>query len=480
MDAASGIGHWTPGQVLSEGQVEQLNDGAGAILEETGFKVMDEDALRLCAARGARVEEASGTVRLPRELLRELLAETPSQYTVSGIDGRTYDVGGGAQWGVAIVTDPWIIDYDTQQPRRPGLDDLRRHTAVAQQMNHVAGMSWMDFPVTDVSGPSSNLRAWEAHLLNTAKHYHFIPAEPERNRQWEDIVRIFARGDDPVGMRLFSVHVAVKSPLTITGDNVDLLRLACRYDAPVLPTICPMAGTTAPYGLAATLLLGHAENLFVAALTQLLRPGNPFLYMLGPSVMDMRSGHDLYYTLDKALWKAGAVQLARSRGLPVAAECGGAMSYRYDMQTGMEGALFMLAAVQSGADVLSGFGSGYNAVGMSAELMLVQEAWMESARFLGRGIRTDDVSLAIDSIRNAAPGGDFLTDPLTLAGMHGDAFFANDLFDLTPAGEQGKSLLDRAHEKVERAVADFTSPVPDDVQEALRRYFHDECARVES
>ena len=467
-------------RVLSESDVERLNRGAETVLERTGFHVMEPGALESCAAAGAKVDTASGRVYLSPRLLHELLAQAPRVYTVSGIDGLHYAMGSGEPWGLAIVTDPWIIDYATQTPRRPCLADLQRHTAVAQQMPHIAGISCMDFPVSDVAGSASNLRAWEMHLLNTAKHYHFIPAHPDSNRQWEAIVPILPQGQDPAALRLFSVHVAVKSPLTMTPDNVALLRLACRYDAPVLPTICPMAGSTAPYSLAGTLLLGHAENLFLAALTQIRRPGNPFLYTLGPSVTEMRTAHDLYYTLDKVLWKIAGVQLAHSCGLPAGAECGGAQSFRYDMQTGMEGAWFMGAAVGSGADLLAGFGSGYSAVGMSAELMVIQEAWMHAARFLRRGIRTDNERLGIENLQQAGPGGSFLTDALTLSHLHGDEFFKDALFDRSAAGEMGRTMLERAHEKVEQTVAEFTSPVPAAVQDSLRRYFHDECKRIEA
>lgn len=466
-------------RVLTETQVDRIDRAAEVILERTGVRVRDAEALRLCAARGANVDETSGIVRLPGPLLRETLALVPPRYTVAGLDGRTYEIGGGRPWGLAIVTDPWIIDYRTQRPRRPCLEDLRRHTAAAQQMEHVCGISCMDFPVTGVDGPDSSLRAWEMHLLNTVKHYHFIPAKPESSRQWEEIVRILAQDCDPAGMRLFTVHAPVISPLTVSGESVDLLRLACRYDAPVFPTICPMAGSTAPYSLAATLLLGHAENLFLAALTQFFRPGNPFLYAFGPSVTDMASAQDRYYTLDKVLWKTASVQLAHFRRMPVSAECGGAMPYRYDIQTGAEGVLFMLAAVASGADLLAGFGSGYNAIGMSAEMMAIQEAWMEAARFLERGIDTGDIHLGLDNIMKAGPGADFWTDSLTLLNLRGTEFFANGLFD-SDAHIASESMLDRAHEAIEQRLAGYASPVPQHLQEELRRYFHDECAHLRS
>ena len=69
----------------------------------------------------------------------------------------------------------------------------------------------------------------------------------------------------------------------------------------------------------------------------------------------MRHMHDMYYTLDKVLWKLAAVQLGKSYNMPVGAECGGSMTYRYDQQNGAEGALFMLGAANSGADLIGRF-----------------------------------------------------------------------------------------------------------------------------
>ncbi len=463
-------------RVLSDVQIEQIQQATEEVLEVTGFQVMEERAQRQCAAAGAKVDAASGRVRLPRQLLRELLKQVPASYTIRGIDGRSWEIGGDVPLGVAIVTDPWIIDYASGRPRRPVLSDLRRHTVIAQKMEHVASVSCMDFPAADFPGPGSNLRALQEHLLYFSKHSHFAPAHPDSVSGWLDIMNILSGGRPLRGSRLFSVFLALISPLTISEMNVGLLRLACEYDAPVIPTVCPMAGSTSPHSLAGTLVQGNAENLFTAALAQIIRPGQPYLYAFGPSTMDMRSGHDLYYTLEKVLWKIASVQMAKSYKLPSAAECGGTMTYRYDPQNGMESSLFMLAAVDSGADVLAGFGSGYTAMAMSAEMMVIQESWMQAARFLRRGINTEPFQLGVASIAAAGPGGDFLTDELTLQTMRDGSFFTNDLFDYNPCGHEGPGMLERAHAKVEQMVAGAESPHPQEVREGMCRYFHDRIA----
>ena len=119
---------------LTENQIDRLQRATEETLEKTGFKVQHQALLRLAAKAGAQVNETSGTVRLPAELLRELLAQVPQQYEIAGINKDRWVVGGGERHCLAIVTDPWIVDSQTDQPRHPRLEDVRRHTRIAQRL----------------------------------------------------------------------------------------------------------------------------------------------------------------------------------------------------------------------------------------------------------------------------------------------------------------------------------------------------------
>ncbi|MFC1597899.1 trimethylamine methyltransferase family protein [Planctomycetota bacterium] len=465
------------GKVLSDSQIEQVQHASERILEVTGFKVMHAEALALCRRAGARVDEADGVVRMPKELLRELVAKAPSRYRVTALDGIERVFGKEEdQHTQAIVTDPWIVDYETREPRRPCLEDVRRNTVVGQRLDHVMGMSCMDFPVTDVEGPNSSWRALEEHLLHHTKHNFVMATSVGSLRRWLKIGQILARGSELKDSRLLTVAVAALTPLRITELNVELMKIACAHGFPVMPTVCPTAGMTSPFSLAGTLALGNAENLFLLALTQLFNPGNPFMYTFGPAVGHMQTGACLYYTLDKVIWKTAHVQLAKSYDLPVAAECGGSMTHHFDQQSGAEGMMFMLAAVGSGADLLPGYGSTFNAVGHSTEMMLIQDAYFQAARFLKRAIRTDPEHLGLNAIQEVGRDGQFLTDDLTLKYVRGGEFFSNDLFEGSGDSRHRPRTDEVAHERAQAMVEGFESAVPHEIQEQVRRYFHDQAA----
>lgn len=456
---------------MSVDEIEQVRSATEHLLDREGFRVAHAGLRRLCRKAGARVDDARETVQLPPELLRQLLSQVPESFDMIHASGRRTQVGGQTQHGMAIVTDPWIVDYTTQRPRRPVLDDVRRHTVIAQRLDCIQSSSRMDFPVADVAGPTSSLEAFETYFLHQNKHVLVYVTSMQQYQQYRDIGSILLDGRDVAGSGLMTVAVALLTPLALTDLNAELLLAACRDGFAIVPTSCPIAGTTSPYTLAGTLLMGNVENVFVAALSQIVKPGNPFLYAHGPSRSDMQSGHDQYYTLDKVLWKLGAVQLARSYGLPVAAECGGAMTHRYDQQSGAEGVLFMAAAASSGAHLLAGFGSCYNAVGMSAEMMLIQTSWLHAARFLQQGIRFDGGRLGAENIAAIGPGGSYLVDDLTLMHLRDDEFFHDELFDFGGETGDGRPLVARAHDRVEELTADPRCPHPEPIQAALRTYF---------
>lgn len=458
---------------LSDPQIQDLRRATEGVLDRTGVEVQHEGLLRIAARAGARVDEASGRVRIPPALLDELLSQAPRQYEIAGAGGEHYTVGAEVPACLAIVTDPWIIDFEMGETRHPCLEDVRRHTRIAQRMDEVVAISLMDYPVTDFSGPDSNLRAMEEHLLNHDKHINVMPASQESLDRWLRVGRLLLGGEELRGSRLMTVGVAVRSPLVLTSLNAQLLLTACENDLPVVPTVCPMAGSTAPYSKAGTLLLGNAEIVALAALAQMVRPGHPYLYAYGPSRADMRTGEDQYYTLDKVLWKVAGVQLGASYGLPTSAECGGTMGARYDLQSGAEGMLFMRAAHQSGADLLAGIGSCGNAVTMSGEMMLVHRAWLQASRFVEAGIDTGDLREAGD-IDRVGPGGHYLGDETTLERLRSAEFFGSELFDYDGTQEGGRSLLVRAHEQAEELVAGFSSSLDGERQEELRRFFRGE------
>lgn len=455
--------------ILSESQVDLIVEKTEEILEKVGFVVESDEILKASKKCGAIVDEIKSTIKIPRELLRELISLCPSEYKISDLNGNEYKVGGDNRYCMAIVTDPWIIDYETQLPRRPSLEDIRRNTMVGQSLPEVISMSRMDFPVTDFSDETSSWHALLEHLLHQNKHISFIPGSLEQYRIFMQIAEILKEGI-PAERNIMTVAVTPITPLRLGRWNAEVLIDACKKNIPMVPTTCPMAGMTSPYSKIGTFIQANVETIFLLAISQLLKPKIPFRYAFGSSVMNVKTGCDLYYTMEKVLEKMVVGSLAKRYGLTFGVECGGTMGYRFDGQSGAEGVLFMLAAYMSGANMMQGIGSCYNAIGMSAEMMIIHTGWLEVAKYLSKGVSFDDLEESVESIKNAGPGGDFLTDSLTLKNLRGGEFFHSELFT---TADEASLMLEKAHNKVEEIVSNFKSPLQGEKREKLIRYFHD-------
>ena len=461
---------------LTDEGFEELKKAVESIMENTGFVVNNQTILGLFEKAGGNVDYEHNKVKLSPELLWGLIAKAPASYTVRGVNGDSYEIGGGKQYYHAIVTDPFIADYPSGEKRRPCLDDVILNTRIMQSKPEVYGASLMNYPVTDISGPSSKYRAMEAFLLNHAKHNVVLPVSYASFKEWLEIIKILSGGRPLKDSGMLSVGIPILSPLTITKDNCDIILESAKNGFPVKPTTCPMAGSTSPYTYAGTLIQSLAESFAILCTVQVINPGSPFLFGFGASVTDMQSGRDMYYTVaDKVLWKLPATTFAKRLGLPVGVETGGAMSSRYDMQSGAEGMLMALTAALSGADVLAGPGSCLNANGLSAEFILSHYAFLEIAAHLKKGFSLSGIDRDLESIEKQGSGGHFLTDDQTLEYLRSPEFFSPRLFDISGETGEGMSFLESAHEEAERIGRDFISPAPEEVAGALREYFDKLC-----
>ena len=82
--------------------------------------------------------------------------------------------------------------------------------------------------------------------------------------------------------------------------------------------------------------------------------------------------------------------------------------------------------------------------------------------------------MACESIKEAGPGGNYLTDQLTLDLMRGTEFFESPYFDLTGGYVKGAAgMYELAHQKAEELVANYKPTVPEKIRTAIKEFFKD-------
>lgn len=452
---------------LSKENIRLVREKIEQVLWEIGLRVELAQVRDLCADAGAEVR--GDRVHIPKDVLHRLMELAPKSYEIRSPYGRSWTIGDGNQHMAGIVIDPWI--NDPAGVRRPCMDDLLTNLALMEHYKEIVMVSRMDFPVMDFKGDISSYKALEQFFLNLNKHISAYCTSPESLQEYFEIGQILL-GDQPLkDSKIMSVAVATLSPLAVTDLNCRLLLEAAKYNFPVIPTTCPMAGTTSPYSLIGTFIQGMAEVVGLCAILQAVNPGNPYLMAYGPSVADLADCHDMYYTMDKPIWKMAAAEITASYGLPFLAECGGNTPAGFDMQAGAESMIQMLSGVASKADVIAGVGSCYNANGLSSENIVIGMTLKHASDFLMRGMGLDQIDESMDSIQEQKDSSYFLLDDLTLENMRSDEFFSDSNMNMAGEFKKAPSMLERAQSAIGKIKESYASTVPAEVQGRVAVYF---------
>jgi trimethylamine--corrinoid protein Co-methyltransferase len=461
--------------VLSSSEIEMIHSKTIEILQKAGVEIGHPAMCEKCRQAGAKVDDSQMRVYFPAGLVNELLSCAPRIVKETGINERGMDVGSSNNYFTSLILDPWVVDYH-EGLRPPVLEDVRRNTIIGESLERVDAMMRMHYPVSDVKGSDSYYKTMEVFLSNSTKHTAAYPVSVENCRDWMDIMAVIAdaAGLDVDNTPLLSIATAVTSPLRLTAPNVEIMKMAMERCYPIIPTVCPMAGTTAPFTVAGTTLQSNVECVLTIILTQLYKPGHPVFYGVGPSVTNMQTGHDLYYTSEKMLWKIAASQMGSYYNVPVSGEAGGTLTWRPDVQNGAEGALFLLASLVGNQHMISGLGSLHNANGMSSEQIIMQCGLIDMAEYVSKGINITEQSLAAKSIIDVGPGGNFMADELTLSNLRSDEFFSSHFLDFSGGYEKDSpGMYEKAHSIVEDTVAAYDPQVPGNVREAIKKFFYE-------
>jgi trimethylamine--corrinoid protein Co-methyltransferase len=201
-----------------------------------------------------------------------------------------------------------------------------------------------------------------------------------------------------------------------------------RRNQVVVMTPVTLAGAMAPVTLAGALAQQHAEALAGLVMTEVARPGAPFVYGGFTSNVDMKSGAPAFGTPEymKATLLGG--QLARRYGLPYRSSNANAAN-TLDAQSAYESVFSLWAAVMGGVNMLM-HGAGWMEGGLHAsfEKMVLDADLLDMVAEFLRPIVVDDGELALDAIREVGPGGHFFGCAHTQA-RYRTAFFSPMISD---------------------------------------------------
>lgn len=448
----------------SEGQIEEIHFATLEVLERTGVKVDHPEALQLLKDAGCIVND--NRVRIPGWLVEECLRLAPRKIVVANRKGervmpleknRTY-FGTGSDL-------PFTIDLETGERRRSAKKDVELACRVMDFLpNYDFVMSYAI--ASDTSPRVSDLHQLEAMVANTIKPM-IVTAHDEINMRAQlEMAALVAGGKEELRKNPFLILYSEPiSPLVHTNDGVGKMFACFEYGVPVVYTPGILSGATTPVTKAGTIVLMNAEALAGVVMAQLKQKGAPIIIGGGATPMDMRTTATLYGSPETMMNYAIMTQLSQYYGIPNFTEAGCVNSPIPDAQAGMEAGNGILMAQLMGANLVHDVGYLEGGKTGSLTFLTMCNDFMDNARYMGRGTRIDEETLAVDVIDEVGPGGNYVSHTHTFEHFRKEIWtskqFTTSFWEVWE--EQGsKSLATRAGELAKEIVAKHTCELLDD------------------
>jgi len=434
------------------------------ILWEVGIAFHEPEAIEIFKEHGFRVE---GRTVFPTEAqVARALDKAPSIFTVTARNPAKNVVIGGERFVfLPGYGPPFILDADGEQ-RQALMEDYDNFCKLVQTSRYIDMNGFLMVEPWDVPSLVADLEMLHSSIILCDKPFMGAPLSRQTAADSVEMAAIVWGGRDRIQEKPVMVSIlGPSSPLQYSREMAGALIEFARAGQAILVACLVMAGSSGPVSLAGVLALQNAELLAGLTLAQLVRPGVPVIYGAASSPVDMRTGSVSIGAPEMSQLVQGTAQMADFYSLP--SRGGGDLTDAHfpDIQAGMESALGLLTAVRSGINfVLHSCGILGSFISMSYEKFVVDEELCGMVRKMLRPMDLSPEAIDVESIKKVGIGGQFLTQPKTLAQCR-TAFFIPELLARGGYGNwknAGKKRLDQvATLTVARRLAAYEKPEMD-------------------
>lgn len=454
-------------EILTPEEVEKIHNASAEILAKTGVNFKSRKALDLFAAAGARVDFDLKRVWIPEVLLERALQDTTGHFRLWNRDGdRLIDLQDGQVRGHNVGGCVRIFDFERGQARDASRSDLQQMTTLIDGLDniHVARpvVYPRDFPVN----------MWDIYTAATILQYtdkpYGVTAYSLDNLAYVlELTSVIAGSlKDLIDKPFIWGSVCPDSPLSYNETTSNILMRYAEVGLPVAIAPCPIGGASSPVTLAGTLAQLNAEFLAGLTLAQLVRPGLDLKYTGRPMPMNMRTGHATFGSVEMGMMSAGLVHLSKRYKVCSDSYGLGTRSRGLDEQAAYEKALNGILVALAGADLIAAAGLLEDALTSSAEQLVIDNEILGMIFRAVRGIDVSSETLAVQTVFNTGPAGNFLGEEHTRNYMRKEYFqhrlvnkpvleaareIANTIINSHPSRQLADDKVSQINQIVERA-----------------------------
>jgi trimethylamine--corrinoid protein Co-methyltransferase len=450
-------------QVLSEEERVQVHERTIGVLASTGVRVDTARGRGFLRDAGADVDENTHLVRFPRALVEESLRLAPKAFSLGARrPGWDLPMNGGDCTLLADGEAMFVLDRESGE-RRPGTaQDWLEATCLIDALDEV-GVYWSMVEASDRGDTIGDYVDYLcATFRNFSKHVQDAPSSADEAPWLLEVLQVvFGDRDTIRRTHPFSFLLCPQSPLIIEGPHTDAYLALLGWDIPLAVMPMPLMGATAPGSLIATTVVGNCEVLATLCLAQAAAPGTPVIYAPVLASIDPRSGRYSGGAVEGHLLGAAVTEMGRFYDLPVEASGMGTDHHVPGIQAGYERGLGGLLPALSWPDLLVGPGLLGGSMILCLEQLVIDAEVFRMYKRVRQGIAVEDDKWLEEVIHRIGPGGGFLAERSTVAGIRGGEWFIpqfglHDTFEAWQADGR-PTLLEEARARVEQILATHQS-----------------------
>ena len=446
---------------FTRGELQKIHGATMRVLERTGVRILDPEAVRLLRDAGSSYDDVAHVVRIPEGVLRELLMQAPSRFKLYGRgSGRCMSFGEGNTYFSSMGTAVQVEDPDGARP--PTLKDVEAFYRLVDASPHLDHASWVVWP-RDVPNEVAHIYEILYGFKFTTKSLDGYNWGTQYSQDTIDMAAIVAGGREELAERpLLLGFTNPVSPLTLAKETTQGLITFARAGQPCMTPPEGWAGGRAPCTLAVVLVQQYADVFGSIAVAQCVRRGAPVLYGSASTIMDMRTGSVALGAPEAGLISLGAAQLARYYGIPSRGTGGNTEAFRVDYQAGAESATTLLLSALAGFDfIYDVVGSLESSLSASYEKLVLDDDLAGSVRRVVTGIDVSEDTLATDVIDAVGLKGTYLGHPHTVDHFRQEHFLPETFVRSGRASpEAARTLAEKARTRSQRILREHAVDPP--------------------
>jgi len=400
-------------ELLTEAELESLKQGTLRLLDEVGVHFPSERCLKILSEHGARVDRETSIVQIPPELVIKALSTAPRSFTLAGREKRLDLVlDGESSYLCTDGTGIHVIDLETREKRPSLKSDIALMARVCDALPLIS-FYWPMVSAKDY-GHTAPIHGCHAGLTNTLKHVRGgTTMHPQLAKYVVEMATVVAGSkEELINRPPICANICTLSPLGQDKHGIETALLYAEAGIPTSFMAMPTMGSTAPASPFGALIQGDAEVISAMVLMQLAHPGAPVFHAVFTSLMDPRTGGYISEVPTPSYMMAK--ELAHAWNVPClggARVSGDAPSLGW--QSGYEVGLGAVMVAMAGGEICGIMGLVGSATTLyPEEIILDHEACLHVFEMMN-GKRVDDISLALDVIKDVGPRGHFLAQKHT-------------------------------------------------------------------